>query len=228
MEIIPCPGSFGVMDAFQRLLLLRVFRPDRIINAMKIYIQKQFNDNEYYISSPTINFTKIFKQSNERNPILFILSPGADPMHDVQELANQLGFDGNKFKSISLGQNMDKEAEDLIVNFAQRGYWAMLQNCDLLPHWLPQLEKILENLHKTIKINPNFRLWLTSKPTEEFPLGILQKALKIVIEPPEGIRLNMRQLFSKISDEEIISCKHHAYKPLVYVVVYLHAVLLDR
>ena len=86
----------------------------------------------------------------------------------------------------------------------------------------------MENLHKTIKVNPNFRLWLTSKPTEDFPLGILQKALKVVIEPPEGIRLNMRQLFSKITDDEITTCNHEAFRPLVYVIIYLHAVLLDR
>jgi hypothetical protein len=41
-------------------------------------------------------------------------------------LANNEGYSANKFKSISLGQNMDKEAEELILNFAQRGYWAML------------------------------------------------------------------------------------------------------
>ena len=57
---------------------------------------------------------------------MFILSPGADPLHDIRELADNEGFSGNKFKAISLGQNMDKEAEELIVNFAQRGNWAML------------------------------------------------------------------------------------------------------
>ena len=108
------------------LLLLKIFRPDRVVNGIRRFIIEQYKDNEYYVQSPTINFKKILKQSNEKSPILFILSPGADPLHDVYELANNEGYTGNKFKYISLGQNMDKEAEELIINFAQRGNWAML------------------------------------------------------------------------------------------------------
>lgn len=123
---------------------------------------------------------------------------------------------------------MDKEAEELILNFAQRGYWALLQNCDLLPDWLVTLEKLLENLSKTVKVNKGFRLWLTTKPTQQFPLGILQNALKVVIEPPEGLKLNMRAIASKLTDEEIEGSKHPIFKPLVYVITYFHAILLDR
>lgn len=52
----------------------------------------------------------------------------------------------------------------------------MLQNCHLLPKWLKNLEKILERLQKPHK---DFRLWLTSEPTDKFPLGVLQKSLKV-------------------------------------------------
>jgi len=137
-------------------------------------------------------------QSNERSPIVFILSPGADPISDVQDLAVSEGFIGNKFRYLSLGQNMEKEAKELIENSAQRGYWAMLQNCDLLPTWLKELEKTLDQLTRP---NKDFRLWLTTKPTSEFPLGILQKSIKIVTEPPDGLRLNMKSIVSKISDD---------------------------
>jgi dynein heavy chain len=37
---------------------------------------------------------------------VFILSPGADPLSDVQKLADDEGFSGNKFKYLSLGQGM--------------------------------------------------------------------------------------------------------------------------
>ena len=47
----------------------------------------------------------------------------------------------------------------------------MLMNCHLLPKWLNNhLEKNLEHLDKPHK---DFRLWLTTQPTNEFPLGIL-------------------------------------------------------
>ena len=38
----------------------------------------------------------------------------------------------------------------------------------------------------------------------------------------------MRQLFSKLTDDDINLCNHDKFKSLLYVIVYLHAVLLDR
>jgi hypothetical protein len=76
---------------------------------------------------------------------------------------------------MALGQGMGAKAAELIETAAVRGLWVMLQNCHLLQRWLKTLEKILERLHKPHK---NFRLWLTSEPTDKFPLGILQHSLK--------------------------------------------------
>jgi dynein heavy chain len=52
----------------------------------------------------------------------------------------------------------------------------MLQNCHLLVKWLRELEKVLERISKP---HPDFRLWLTTDPTPEFPIGILQRSLKV-------------------------------------------------
>jgi len=54
----------------------------------------------------------------------------------------------------------------------------MLQNCHLLVKWLFELEKEIEKL---VKPHPDFRLWLTTEPTNSFPIGILQQSLKVKI-----------------------------------------------
>lgn len=77
----------------------------------------------------------------------------------------------NKFRFLALGQGMGGKAEELISNGAIRGHWVMLQNCHLLVSWLKTLEKIIEA--KQGKADKNFRLWLTTAPTDKFPLGIL-------------------------------------------------------
>jgi hypothetical protein len=77
---------------------------------------------------------------------------------------------------MALGQGMGPKAAELIEAAGVRGLWVMLQNCHLLPRWLKTLEKILERLQKPHK---DFRLWLTSEPTDKFPLGILQSSLKV-------------------------------------------------
>ena len=91
--------------------------------------------------------------------------------------------------------------------------------------WMPTLEVFLETHDKP---HQNFRLWLTTDPTDQFPLGILQRALKVVIEPPDGLKQNMRQTFSKVTQDIMDECDHPAYQPLVYVLAYLHAVVQER
>ena len=54
----------------------------------------------------------------------------------------------------------------------------------------------------------DFRLWLTTEPTEKFPLGILQRSLKVVTQPPSGLKLNMLATYARISDETFTECPH--------------------
>jgi len=158
-------------------------------------------------------------------PIVFILSPGADPQSDVAKLGDVLGFTGTKFKFVSLGQGMGSVAQQSIEMGYQRGHWVMLQNCHLLASWLRTLEKILEMMHKPHK---DFRLWLTTMPTSAFPMGILQRSLKVVTEPPEGLKLNIKQSYAKISDADLDACDHWSFRPLMYVLAFFHAIVQDR
>lgn len=93
--------------------MLRCFRPDRIINGVKKFIVETYN-NAHFVQPPTLNYEKIFSQSNEKCPIVFVLSPGSDPLSDVSKLAEQMGFAGTKFKYLALGQGMEQEATQFV------------------------------------------------------------------------------------------------------------------
>jgi dynein heavy chain, axonemal len=103
----------------------------------------------------------------------------------------------------------------------------MLQNCHLLTSWLKQLEVIYENVTKA-KPDKMFRLWLTTNPTDQFPLGILQKSLKVVTEPPDGLGPNIKQTYAKLSEEIFADCPKTEFKPLLYVLSFFHAVIQER
>mgnify|MGYP000858251579 CR=1 FL=1 len=80
---------------------MRVIRPDRVINAIKNFIMDKMSD--YYVKSPPLSFEKIYSSSTNKTPIVFILSPGADPFSDVQKLVDTMGLGQNKFKFLALG-----------------------------------------------------------------------------------------------------------------------------
>ena len=103
----------------------------------------------------------------------------------------------------------------------------MLQNCHLLVRWLKELEKHLEKLNKP---HPDFRLWLTTEPTSQFPIGILQRSLKIVTEPPNGLKLNLKNTYHKIGATALNSeaCPHESFASIVFVLAFFHAVVQER
>lgn len=178
--------------------------------------------SDHYIQSMAPPIEKIYAQTTEKTPIVFILSPGADPQSDIQKLVDQIGLGMNKFKFLALGQGMGDQAKQYIEGGSMRGQWVMLQNCHLLASWLKTLEAIIEN---TTKPDKQFRLWLTTAPTNKFPLGILQKSIKVVTEPPDGLKPNIQSSYSKLSDEDLDSCPAKEFKPMVYVLSFFHAVI---
>ncbi|KAM3867513.1 dynein axonemal heavy chain 10 [Diretmus argenteus] len=211
------------LTAFQKLLLLRCFCIDRVYRAVTDYVTVTMG--EKYVQPPVINFDAIYEQSTSSSPIIFILSPGSDPASDLMKLAERSGFGGSKLKVLAMGQGQEKVALQRLETAVHRGHWLMLQNCHLLVNWLKELEKSLERITKR---HPDFRLWLTTDPIKNFPISILQKSLKVVTEPPNGLKLNMRASYSKISHETLMTCPHHAFRSLVYVLTFFHAVVQER
>ncbi|KAJ3374425.1 Dynein heavy chain 10, axonemal, partial [Entophlyctis sp. JEL0112] len=223
-EVEPLPlGYSEKLNSFQFLCLLRCFRTDRVYNGVTHFVIKHMG--EKFVMPPVINYQNIFDQSSPTGPVVFILSPGADPQSDLQKLAETLGFGGNKLKFLSLGQGQAPIALQLLETAVARGQWLMLQNCHLLVDWLRSLEKVLEKIDKPHR---DFRLWLTTEPTLGFPIGILQRSLKVVTEPPNGLKLNIRSSYFKITDETLQDCMHEAFRPLVYVLAFFHAVQQER
>lgn len=59
-----------------------------------------------YVEDAPLEFARSYEESSPGTPIFFILSPGVDPLKDVEALGKKLGktFDNKNFHNVSLGQ----------------------------------------------------------------------------------------------------------------------------
>ena len=217
---------------FEKLLVIRCLRPDRITTALDNYIRRVLPKGDEFVDCDSTSNSKqilesAYKDSTTTTPIYFILSPGVNPVEDVEYLARKMGFDTKKMlHTIALGQGQDKFANDKLDTGHKEGFWVMLQNVHLMPRYLYELEKKLNHFAQEGS-NPNFRLFLTSDPSKEIPIGLLEKSIKLTNEPPQGLKDNMKRSFSFFKKEEIED-KDPKIKTIIFGLCYFHSVMCER
>ena len=172
------PGEWeGKLSLFQRLLLIRVMRPDRVTAAVALFVRSMMGNR--YIDQPTFNMKETFEDSSAPTPLFFVLFPGVDPGGEIEKLGRELGFTeaNGRYKSISMGQGQEKNAEDAMLKYAAEGGWLFLQNVHLMETWLPKLERALEIAAETG--HDDFRCFLSAEApplpdNQSVPEGIMQ------------------------------------------------------
>jgi dynein heavy chain len=70
-----------------------------------------------------------------------------------------------------MGEEMEIPAMQLIDQGMTNGKWVVLSNCHLSLEFMAEMEEIL--FPKEREVHPDFRLWITCEPHNEFPLGLL-------------------------------------------------------
>ena len=209
----------------QRLIITRCFRMDKVTHGIQSFVRHFIG--ERFIIPPQFDLMDAYKDSDACTPLIFIISPGSDPMADLLKFADQMRM-SKKLDKVSLGQGQEMRAEEMVVDGSNNGSWVLLQNCHLFTSWMPRLEALIEAFDPNL-IKKEFRLWLTSMPSGSFPVSVLQIGVKMTKEPPKGLRANVTSSFYAFKEDDI----HHVSKPgefkkLLFAECLFHAVIQER
>ncbi|XP_016786963.1 dynein axonemal heavy chain 2 isoform X2 [Pan troglodytes] len=220
------PGEWeNACNEMQRMLIVRSLRQDRVAFCVTSFIVTNLGSR--FIEPPVLNMKSVLEDSTPRSPLVFILSPGVDPTSALLQLAEHMGM-AQRFHALSLGQGQAPIAARLLREGVTQGHWVFLANCHLSLSWMPNLDKLVEQLQMEDP-HPSFRLWLSSIPHPDFPISILQVSIKMTTEPPKGLKANMTRLYQLTSEPQFSRCSKPAkYKKLLFSLCFFHSVLLER
>ena len=155
------PGKYADINDFQRLLILRALRGDRLNSAVRGYIVRSLGES--FVEQAPFDMESTYQESSPATPIFFTLFPGVDPTSWVEQYGIKLGvINSGKYQNISMGQGQEERAEKAISSFAANGGWVFLQNIHLMTEWLPTLERTLEKAAE--HAHQDFRCFLSAEP----------------------------------------------------------------
>ncbi|KAM9837728.1 LOW QUALITY PROTEIN: dynein axonemal heavy chain 9 [Aulostomus maculatus] len=226
------PQEWKNKTSLQRMCIMRALRPDRMTYAVRDFVEEKLGSK--YVIGRSLDFAVSFEESGPATPMFFILSPGVDPLKDVEKHGKKLGytFDNKNFHNVSLGQGQEVVAEQALDLAAKNGHWVILQNIHLVARWLGTLEKLLEQHAEGG--HDNFRVFVSAEPSSTpeghiIPQGILENSIKITNEPPTGMHANLHKALDNFNQDTLEMCaRQNEFKSILFALCYFHAVVAER
>ena len=73
------------LNGFTRLLVFRIIRADKLVPRISKFIVEEIGD--YYTAPPPFDLALTYADSKNITPLIFVLSPGADPMASLTKFS---------------------------------------------------------------------------------------------------------------------------------------------
>nr|XP_040140779.1 dynein heavy chain domain-containing protein 1 isoform X1 [Ictidomys tridecemlineatus]XP_040140780.1 dynein heavy chain domain-containing protein 1 isoform X1 [Ictidomys tridecemlineatus] len=205
----PAPGPGPEpLSLIQKLILWRVLRPDCLAGALADFttslLGRPLDENLAAHTMP-------LEQSQATQPILILLPSTGHPtaiLHPltvIQKLAAEHEQGQKHLQVIALGSEVWDPVSIVVNTLCQamlEGYWLVLDNCHLVPHWPRELIQLLLQLigrakvvsemelkllstqperRNVVTVHQDFRLWLivSAEATASLPAVLTQHCMPV-------------------------------------------------
>lgn len=89
------------LNDFQKMMVIRALRPDRVSFRVTSFVAANLGPK--FVEPPVLDVQQVLEDSTSTTPLIFVLSPGADPASALFALAESTKM-MHRFFSLSLGQ----------------------------------------------------------------------------------------------------------------------------
>jgi hypothetical protein len=171
---------------FAALLLAVLLRPRGTSACLVSFVKATIGAQ--YLESDTIIVADVHSFSSPNDPIVFLLGSSVEePSSDLTKLADLQGIASSKVKYLALAQDNVPLAMELLETAFIRGQWLIFQNVDLVPNFLPKLDKRIQEKDPE-DVHEDFRVWMTWTSGRLPTFSLLQRAIVLSCEPCRDIR----------------------------------------
>ena len=209
-----------IVEAIRAVLVIKCFRPDRLLQAIALYVKAVFEADLSKEASYDLNAI-VADEISSSTPIALVSVTGYDASYRVENLVK---LTGARSTSVAMGsQEGFAQADQVIAAASRQGSWVLLKNVHLAPSWLGQLEKKLQTLNP----HRNFRLFLTMEANPTIPVNILRQSRLFMNEPPPGVKANMLDSLRSIPSSRLSNGPAEKVR-LYFLLAWFHAVVQER
>ena len=82
------PPPWDRLHGLEKIVILRCFRVDKVSLAVRKYIET--NLGHAFTEIPPFDLSVSYGDSSPTKPLIFILSPGSDPLSKIEKLAKSM------------------------------------------------------------------------------------------------------------------------------------------
>ncbi|SMQ54365.1 unnamed protein product [Zymoseptoria tritici ST99CH_3D7] len=217
---VPGAAQFSGNDndkALKELLLVKLFRIDRLVPATERFITAVFGQSFLDVAE---DLGRVARETVASSPIALCSSPGFDASYKVDQLVERTQA---SCTSVAMGSNESLASADAaLAGAAANGSWVLIKNVHLATEWLQNLVKRIDAL----KPHKDFRLFLSMETSPKIPSSLLRASRVLMYEQPAGIRANMRDSLTSLPEKAVQQPVEKAR--VHFLLSFLHAVVQER
>lgn len=101
------------------------------------------NEGVRELAPPALSLSRVMEEDEASAAVLLLMSPGADPVPELNALLASQRVEGMSLVEVSLGLGQVTQAEAALEACCKNGNWILLSNLQLALNWLPRLEALL-------------------------------------------------------------------------------------